>query len=684
MRNPIRHLAGALCAASLALLSACAQEEAPVSVRVMLEAGEGFSVTGENPVSVAPGEDAVFSVRLDEGAVCIQTTPGAVFDGDAGTLTVPAVRYPQTVTMRAATDVKLVRFFLEHAGDGGYIGADIEQGLVYTGSVARVYVKTKPGYRFDGWSLRRSLERGGARLSVAETFDYTVTDNTFLYANFTRTSPEISHAKVPDESVLITYDLNGGSYAGTGVTAVPVETPLYQTYPHLPYVDGSFVREGYQLIEYNTAPDGSGDAYSPGAKLILPAGCEEIRLYCIWAKESDASLFRWTDDGAGGAAVTGYSGAETTLVIPESLGGKRVTAVRTGAFADAPFETVVIPRTVRTVESAAFGCTGAFRTLYLFDTIRSIPDDAFTDVSGFSEFRLGAARRPVYTNSSEGCFGEKWERVVSSEKPRIVVVSGSSSLYGLNGAMLQALAGEDYTVVNYGTNAGTSSVFYLEMLSHYLREGDIVIHAPEVGGVTMGGTEITWRLFRGTEYYYNAWRDVDMRRYSHLFRSLTEHADITASMTPLDYTLRSASLNEYGDIENTTAYQADDYHAGSDIRLYPGMISGANREELNRAYNRLTEMGVLVYMSCAPCNANAINPAFRTEETRAAYMQSLRDSVNVPVISDIGDYILAGELMYNSDYHPNAWGRDMRTEQLFADLAAQLESDGIVLGDAEK
>ena len=39
MRNPIRHLAGALCAASLALLSACAKEEAPVSVRVMLEAG---------------------------------------------------------------------------------------------------------------------------------------------------------------------------------------------------------------------------------------------------------------------------------------------------------------------------------------------------------------------------------------------------------------------------------------------------------------------------------------------------------------------------------------------------------------------------------------------------------------------------------------------------------------------
>ena len=36
--------------------------------------------------------------------------------------------------------------------------------------------------------------------------------------------------------------------------------------------------------------------------------------------------------------------------------------------------------------------------------------------------------------------------------------------------------------------------------------------------------------------------------------------------------------------------------------------------------------------------------------------------------------------MYNPDYHPNAWGRDMRTEQLFADLAAQLKQEGVVLG----
>ena len=55
-------------AAALALLSACALAgcsaaiERPVTV--MLAAGEGYSIEGENPVSVLPGEDASFSVRL--------------------------------------------------------------------------------------------------------------------------------------------------------------------------------------------------------------------------------------------------------------------------------------------------------------------------------------------------------------------------------------------------------------------------------------------------------------------------------------------------------------------------------------------------------------------------------------------------------------------------------------------
>ena len=58
-------------------------------------------------------------------------------------------------------------------------------------------------------------------------------------------------------------------------------------------------------------------------------------------------------------------------------------------------------------------------------------------------------------------------------------------------------------------------------------------------------------------------------------------------------------------------------------------------------------------------------------------MESIRKNLNVPVISDVWDYAIKGEWMYNSDYHPNDFGMNYRTENLIRDLKAQMVKDGI-------
>lgn len=668
----------ALFSAFLLLLTGCHSASGGGLISVMLEEGDGFHVVGENPVRVQPGTSAVFQIEMSEGYVCIQSSDGTVYDEDSATLTVTDVRYPRTVQMRVADNPKKMKFFIENAGNGGYVGADLEQGFVYEGTIAHCYAQPKDEYRFDGWSLRHSLEQGGELLSTDLNFTYTVTESAFLFANFTRVVADLDTPDPDRETYLITYDAGEGRYNGTNVSVITFELERYHIYENCLPAKDTFVREGYQLIEYNTKADGSGEAYSLGSKIIDDyAPDEEIVLYCVWAKESDASLFSYEETG-GYLTITDYRGDEDTVVIPEKIDGKTVVRIRKGAFVEKHFSTLVIPKTITVVDSGAFGCTSNFTTLYMFDNIVSIRDDSFTDLSGLRNFRLNAAKSPAFTNSAEGCFSEKWEWLVSSEKPVIVVVSGSSSLYGLNSAMLQSMVGNDYTVVNYGTNAGTSSVFYLEVLSHFLGEGDIVIHAPEIGDSTMGSTDITWRLMRGTEYYLNVWRYVDVSRYSHLFSQLSEFNTYRKS-TELDYTMRTAQLNEYGDIETSDEMNSSDYFGGATIGLYVGAISGTKRESLNEAYRMLTDRGVKVYMSCAPCNRNAIPAKYLTEAAMDAYMDSIRSAVDVPVISHIRDYILGGEYMYNSDYHPNAWGRDMRTKQLYADLAAQMEKDGIPL-----
>ncbi len=677
-----RALIGAALLAMILLISGCREVSASAGVRVMLSDGEGFTVAGENPVLVEPGGTAAFQIDMPEGYVCIQHSEGTVFDAATSTLYVTDVKYPRTVSMRVADNPEEVKFFLENSGNGGYVGSETEQGIVYAGTVARCYVRTKPEFRFDGWSLKHSLARGGELLSTDEVIDYTVTANTFLYANFTRVVAEVKPEDPNRETYIITYDAGEGCYAGTNVSVITFEMEKYHIYENCLPANDTFVREGYQLIEYNTEPDGSGQGYSLGSKIIDDYDPNEpIVLYCIWAKESDVSLFTW-EESANFITITGYSGDEDTVVIPEKINGKNVTAVRAGAFVDKNFSTMVLPKTLLQAESGAFGCTSNFSTLYMFDNITNFKNNAFTDMSGLKNLRLNAAHKPGFTNSVEGCFGEKWERMVSSEKPVIVVMSGSSSLYGLNGAMLQSMVGEDYTVVNYGTNAGVSSVFYLEMISHFLDEDDIVIHAPEIGGSTMGATNVTWRLFRGTEYYFNVWRYVDMTRYTEFFSQLSEFNSYRQGSS-LDYTVRAHSMNIYGDIDNTSAENFADYHAGSTIHLNPGTINGKNQENLNWVYQLLLDRGVTVYMSCAPCNYNAIPAQYRTDAAMDAYMAGIQDSVIIPVISHIKNYILPGEKMYNSDYHPNAYGRDDRTKQLYADLAAQMEKDGRPLPEIE-
>jgi len=79
----------------LLLLAGCAAAASPVTVTVMLEENGNFTVDGDNPVKVRPGEDAVFSLSLNEGCVMFDAD-GTVWDEKTSTLTVPAVRFPST------------------------------------------------------------------------------------------------------------------------------------------------------------------------------------------------------------------------------------------------------------------------------------------------------------------------------------------------------------------------------------------------------------------------------------------------------------------------------------------------------------------------------------------------------------------------------------------------------------
>ncbi len=77
----------------------------------------------------------------------------------------------------------------------------------------------------------------------------------------------------------ITYDANGGSGAPDAQQkGEEVQLTLSGAEP---------TREGYTFIEWNTAQDGSGDSYAPGATYTANA---DVTLYAQWTAPTDAEL----------------------------------------------------------------------------------------------------------------------------------------------------------------------------------------------------------------------------------------------------------------------------------------------------------------------------------------------------------------------------------------------------------
>ncbi|HQK74535.1 MAG TPA: leucine-rich repeat protein, partial [Clostridiales bacterium] len=88
----------------------------------------------------------------------------------------------------------------------------------------------------------------------------------------------------------------------------------------------------------------------------------------------------------GQAAVTGYTGTGTDIVIPGSLAGCPVTAVGGGAFRDnTALRRVVIPDSVLTVGNSAFrGCTG-LTDVAIGENVERIDNYAFHGCTGLTE-----------------------------------------------------------------------------------------------------------------------------------------------------------------------------------------------------------------------------------------------------------------------------------------------------------
>ena len=663
-------------------------------VTVSVSEGEHYSVTSENPKSVEKGSDAVFSIEIDEGyeySGC--SVSGASFDN--GNLTIPGVLYPTTVIIE--TNMKIVIGPSdseedetpeddEGNGENGSSdndgGSDTDEEPLPKLKTVELFAEEREGEHFICWTLDKAAEFGGEVISEETSVTLEIPADSEAVANY-----------APDGLFVILYRTNGG-------VTKDGQDYYYQTFssenyklPNTISQDGTFERDGYVLMRYTENGDGSGDYTTLGGK-ILTSDNGFVELWLKWGKVT-TSGFGMTiyenDDGEEVVSINSYSGAAKNVVIPEEVeitSGEeakryKVEKISSFAFENLLIESVVLPSTIVTVENNAFYNCTKLKELTLHDNVWQITDSSFYGCTSLTTCYLNAGRAPTHAGSGEGLHVVKYEALRMAAKrneKKIVVVSGSSSVYGFYAERMTEAFGGEYTAINCGTNASASTYFYVNAYMRFFGEGDIVIQAPETtSAAQLGANEIVWRVLRECECAYEIFSFVNMNEFVGFFNALSEfNQTVRNTMEDSSYEAWRGNYNEYGDL--TVNVDKFDYKTSSPgaAKVYnKSLLTDGRIRNLNTLNARLNERGATMYMSFAPVNYEYCNKDYLTEKNVSEYVAYLEAKLDYDVISNPLDYVLEEKYFNNSDYHPGITGANIRTDMLIADLKAKLAEDGI-------
>ena len=273
---------------------------------------------------------------------------------------------------------------------------------------------------------------------------------------------------------------------------------------------------------------------------------------------------------------------------------------------------------------------------------------------------------------------DKYARLRATEDKKIVLLGGSSVAFGFDSALVESATG--YKVVNFGLYATLGTKMMLDLSEAGLREGDIVVLAPELDQQTMS------LYFNATSAWQALEKDLSMlpRLHSDSYDELAgglfpflgkKFAVAFGKEKPIEQTgvYSHSSFNEYGDIiydrpYNTMKYE---YDRTQTITLSSSIVADGFCEYVNDYIKKAEKKGASVVFSFCPMNSSAMD-AGTTRESVDAFVGYLRENLHCEIISDPWDSILHQGYFFDTNYHLNDAGVQVHTQRLTNDLLVYL------------
>lgn len=491
--------------------------------------------------------------------------------------------------------------------------------------------------------------------------------------------PQRVNLHIVDFIRAVTYDPNGGL---AGQKTCYYNVSLRQR-PNTAKGSDLFTRPGYTLYAWGGAPEG-GELVGLGSRISVPE--REMTLYAQWAKWNEPADFVFTGDRE--LTLTRFLGSGTQVVIPEFVDGKPVTAIAAHAFQGANLQSVILPKSIRTVEPEAF-LDSTLEEITLFDNIQSIPDAAFAGCESLRTLKINAIEPPFgYTYRRESLYADKVDLLINAKgTPKVVFYGGCSTWYNLDGPMAQFSLPQPYRVINMGLNGTVSSFVQMQIMLPYLEQGDILFHTPEISSKQQmlqyrDMSEYDVLLWAGLENNYDLFQNVDIRGMKGVFDSFSLYLSMKDRETGYDLTYEDSFGNRYMDFTGSIPFRRTVTGVAllDQVMLDPAALWEADPAPLRQLYERCARQGVRVYLSYACVDLEAVpeaqqNNVAEVDRCFHGFMDMVGNNV---VVSKLWDYLYRDKDFCDSVYHLSSDAAARNTAAWLRDLNEQMKKDGLI------
>lgn len=279
---------------------------------------------------------------------------------------------------------------------------------------------------------------------------------------------------------------------------------------------------------------------------------------------------------------------------------------------------------------------------------------------------VGIVRFAPPANDYFGALKMKHERLEQLQSPKIIVIGGSNGAFGIDSKMLEDTFG--LPVVNMAIHADLSYEFMTNEIMGHIGEDDMVISIPEYPVAINAKSRLNSAVLgslaaypEARQYYPNLGGEASRKMLAFVVRQAFYR--IFYNEVPKVY--RSNGFNEYGDLISHLEIESGGFDYDT------AQFKEINLAEFEAVHGGLSR-AVAVEKAYLFLSLPSIMESKYGRDISFRVNAKMKEA-GIEMISDPEDYLFPREYFFDSNYHLNKMGREVRTQRLIRDVKRKLE-----------